>query len=154
GKMRSGVAVQGCNQCVVVHNTMWATGPSFFVRALSTTNGQGAAISTVGLVLLDNVFASDVVPIPLNIPPPNAIGLDQGYNLYFATGGKVAGMYSDTPIGGMGNIVDADPLFVSVTTPDLHLMSGSPAIGKATPVPGVRRDFTGACRTDDDLGAY
>jgi hypothetical protein len=154
GNLRTGVAVQGCNQCVVAHNTMWATGPAFFVRGLSTTNGTGAAISDVGLVLLDNVFAATTVPIPLNIPSPNDMGLDQGHNLYFSTGGKIAGAYSDTPIGGQGNLVDVDPQFVSTTTPDLHLASGSPAIGVATPVPEVTRDFTGACRTDNDLGAW
>jgi hypothetical protein len=154
GTMRAGVAVQGCNQCVVVHNTMWATGAAFFVRGLSTTNGTGATISDVGLVLVDNVFASTTVPIPLNIPPPNDMGLEQGYNLYFSPAGKVASAYSDTPIGGSGNVVDLDPQFVSTATPDLHLSPGSPAIGKATPVPQVTRDFSGACRTDDDLGAF
>jgi hypothetical protein len=154
GTMRAGIAVQGCNQCIVAHNTMWATAPAFFVRGLTTMNQAGATISDVGLVLLDNVFAATTVPIPLNIVPPNDLGLDQGYNLYFSPAGKIAGTYSDTAIGGAGNLVDVDPKFVSTTTPDLHLAPGSPAIGVATPVAGVTRDFTGACRTDDDLGAW
>ncbi len=154
GNMHAGIAVQGCSGCVVAHNTMWATAPAFFVRGLSTSNGTGASISDVGLVLLDNVFAGAAVPIPLNIVPPNDMGLEQGHNLYFSTGGMIAGHYSDTPIGGMGNLVDVDPLFVDATTPDLHLAPGSPAIGKATAIPGVTRDFSGACRTDGDLGAW
>ena len=154
GGMRSGIAVQGCNQCIVAHNTMWATGPSFFVRGLPTMNAAGTTINCQGLVLLDNVLAATTVPIPLNIPPPNDMGLVQGHNLYFSTGGKVAGAYSDTPIGGQGNLVDVDPMFVSAATPDLHLAPGSPAIGVAVPVAGVTRDFSGGCRTDDDLGAY
>jgi hypothetical protein len=154
GTMRAGVAVQGCNQCIVAHNTVWATAPAFFVRGLGTTNGTGAAISDVGLVLLDNVFAATTVPIPLNIVPPNDMGLDQGYNLYYSPAGKIAGAYSDTAIGGQGNLVDVDPQFASTATPDLHLSPGSPAVGVATPVPQVTRDFTGACRTDGDLGAW
>ena len=154
GNMRAGIAVQGCNQCVVAHNTMWATAPAFFVRGLSTTNGNGDSISDVGLVLVDNIFAGTTVPIPLNIVPPNDMGLDQGHNLYFSTGGMIAGQYSDTPIAGMGNLVDVDPKFVDAMTPDLHLSPGSPAIGKAIAVQGVTRDFSGACRTDGDLGAW
>jgi hypothetical protein len=154
GNMRAGIAVQGCKGCIVAHNTMWATAPSFFVRGLSTTNGTGAAISNVGLVLIDNIFAGTTVPIPLNIVPPNDMGLQQGHNLYFSTGGMIAGQYSDTPIGGMGNLIDVDPRFVDKVTPDLHLAPGSPAIGKATPVKEVTRDFSGACRTDGDLGAW
>jgi hypothetical protein len=154
GALHTGVSVQGCNRCVVAHNTMWAQAPAFFVRGLSTTNGTGANISCVGTVVEDNVFAATTVPIPLNIVPPNDMGLVQGYNLYYSPAGPLAGHYSDTPIGGMGNLVDMDPDFVSTTTPDLHLAPGSPAIGAATPVPGVTRDFSGACRTDDDLGAY
>jgi len=154
GNLHAGIAVQGCNQCIVAHNTMWGTSPAFFVRGLSTTNGTGAAISDVGLVLVDNVFAATTVPIPLNIPSPNDMGLVQGSKLYFSTGGKIAGAYSDLPIGGQGNLVDVDPLFVSTSTPDLHLGVGSPAIGVAIPVPQVPRDFTGACRTNGDLGAW
>jgi parallel beta helix pectate lyase-like protein len=154
GKMRAGVAVQGCSGCVVAHNTMWATAPAFFVRGLSTMNGTGASISDVGLVLVDNIFAGTTVPIPLNIVPPNDMGLVQGENLYFSPGGMIAGQYSDTPIGGMDNLLDVDPKFVDTTTPDLHLAAKSPAIGKAVPVPGVTRDFSGACRTDGDLGAW
>lgn len=154
GAMRAGVAVQGCDQCVVAHNTMWATAPSFFVRGLSTTNGLGAPIDTQGLVLVDNVFGGTTVPIPLNIPPPNDAGLLQGHNLYYSPAGSIAAAYSDTPIGGAGNLVDVDPHFASTSGPDLHLAPGSPALGQAVPVPGVTRDFTGACRVGDDLGAY
>jgi hypothetical protein len=155
GPMVDGILVQGCNGCTVAHNTMWLASPKFFVRGLSTQNGMGADINTVGLVLEDNIFAaSGTVPIPLNIPPPNAMGLVQGYNLYYSLAGPLAGAYSDTPIGGPGNVVDMSPDFVSTTTPDLHLAPGSPAIGVATPVPGVTRDFTGGCRSDDDLGAW
>jgi hypothetical protein len=82
------------------------------------------------------------------------MGLVQGYNLYYSPAGSIATAYSDTPIGGSGNLVDMNPDFVSTTTPDLHLATGSPAIGVATPVPVVTRDFTGACRTDNDLGAW
>jgi hypothetical protein len=170
GPMVDGILVQGCNGCTVAHNTMWLTSPKFFIRGLSTQNGNptdagmGEPINTVGLVLEDNIFAASNtpttinpnpgVPIPLNIPPPNDMGLVQGYNLYYSQAGNLAGAYSDTAIGGSGNLVDVSPDFVSTTTPDLHLAPGSPAIGVATPVPGVTRDFTGACRTDDDLGAW
>jgi hypothetical protein len=154
GKMHAGVAVQGCNQCVVAHNTIWATAPAFFVRGLSTTNGLGATISDVGLVLVDNVFAATTVPIPLNIVPPNDMSFVQGHNLYFSPAGKIAGAYSDTPIGGQGNLVDVDPQFMGTNTPDLHLATGSPAIGAAITVPQVTRDFAGACRADADLGAW
>jgi parallel beta-helix repeat protein len=136
GNLHAGIAVQGCNQCVVAHNTVWATGAAFFVRGLSTTNGTGASINDVGLVLEDNT------------------GLVQGYNLYFATSGPITGHYSDTPIAGLGNIVDVNPRFVSTTTPDLHLAAGSPAIGVATPIAQVTRDFTGACRQNANLGAW
>ncbi len=154
GNIHSAVAVQGCNMCIVAHNTVWATAPAFFVRGLSGMNQAQDNINTTGLVVVDNIFAGTTVPIPLNITTGNDVGLVQSNNLYFSPAGKIAGAYSDTPIGGTGNLVDVDPMFVSTTTPDLHLAAGSPAIGVAVPVPGVTRDFTGACRTDNDLGAY
>lgn len=154
GALRAGVAAQGCSQCVVAHNTMWAEAPAFFVRGLGTTNGTGASIGTVGPVLVDNVFAATTVPIPLNIVPPNDMGLTQGHNLYYSQAGLIAGHYSDTPIGGAGNLVDVAPGFVSTTAPDLHLGPSSPALEGAAPVAGVTRDFSGECRKNEALGAW
>ncbi|HEX3345919.1 MAG TPA: hypothetical protein VHS09_15145, partial [Polyangiaceae bacterium] len=103
----------------------------------------------------DNVFAAQNLPIPLNITGGNGAGLVQGYNLYYSTAGSVGTTYSDTPIGGSGNLVDTDPRFVSITAPlDLQLAAGSPAIGVAIPVASVSGTADGGCSSNADLGAY
>ena len=155
GSLRAGIAVQGCDACLVAHNTMWANAPAFYVRGLPTQNQSGATINDTGLVLVNNIFASRLPGnVPLNIVPPSDAILDQGYNLYFSPGGIIAGRYSDTPIAGSGNLVDSDPRFVDPTAPDLHLGTGSPALGAARATPTVMRTFGGACRVGNDLGAW
>ena len=149
------VAVWGCDHCIVAHNTVWATSAAELIRGLSSTNSTGAAIDDTGLLVQDNILAAQNVPIPLNITGANAGGLVQGYNLYYSTAGKLATAYSDTPIGGAGNVLDQDPKFVSASTPlDLRLAPGSPAIGVATPIASVTGTADGGCAVNRDLGAY
>lgn len=149
------IAVWGCDHCIVAHNTVWTTSAHEFVRGLPTTNSTGAAIDDTGLLVEDNVFASQDVPIPLNITGTNNAGLVQGYNLYYSPAGSIGSAYSDTPIGGSGNLVDRNPEFVSAVPPlDLHLASGSPAIGVATPVTSVSGTADAGCAPNPNLGAY
>ncbi len=149
------IAVWGCDQCVVAHNTVWATSAAEFVRGLSSTNSVDAGIDDTDLVLEDNIFAAQNLPIALNITAANGIGLVQGYNLYYSTAGSVGKNYSDTPIGGSGNLVDTDPRFVSAAPPlDLALAPGSPAIGVATAVGAVPGTVDGGCGSNANLGAY
>ncbi len=149
------IAVWGCDACIVAHNTVWTTSAAEFVRGLSTTNSTGAAIDDTGLLVEDNIFASQNEPIPLNITGSNNAGLVQGYNLYYSPAGNIGSMYSDTPIGGAGNLVDRNPQFVSAAPPlDVHLAQGSPAIGVATPVASVTGTADGGCTPNPNLGAY
>lgn len=134
---------------------VWTTSAGEFVRGLPTTNSTGAAIDDTGLLVEDNVLASQNKPIPLNITGTNNAGLVQGYNLYYSPAGSIGSTYSDTPIGGTGNLVDRDPEFVAAAPPlDLHLGPGSPAIGVATPVPSVSGTVDGGCAPNSNLGAY
>ncbi|OQP60432.1 hypothetical protein A3860_33450 [Niastella vici] len=53
-----------------------------------------------------------------------------------------------------------DPLFTSLTTPDLHLKTGSPAVGKGNPAwitDATEKDYDGKPRVVNgliDMGAY
>lgn len=57
----------------------------------------------------------------------------------------------------ISNNISSDPLFVSETTPNLHLQSSSPAINAGTTVNDVPDDFDGTSRPQGsayDMGAY
>ena len=106
--------------------------------------------------------------------PSNA--LDMENNIFYASNG---GTYAGGSLGMAGNIgivtnnlfyngsdgdgwdshpISGDPLFVSTTTPDFHLQSGSPAIGAgSTAVASVVTtdyDLKARSSTSIDIGAY
>src|SRR5581483_2122480 len=55
------------------------------------------------------------------------------------------------------NDSSTDPLFISTSTPDFHISSGSPAIDAGTTISSASTDFDGTSRaqgTTYDIGAY
>ena len=106
--------------------------------------------------------------------PSNA--LDMENNIFYATSGQAYAGGSVGMGGTIGTITNnlfyngtgstswdshpilGDPLFVSTTTPDFHLQSGSPAIGtgSTTVAPVVTTDYDLTPRSSGsiDIGAY
>jgi|GEM_PF-1254909 len=81
---------------------------------------------------------------------------DTGGEIVNAVGAAPTVSFSDIQGGtsGTGNI-DADPLFVSVATSDLHLKPGSPCFGKGTPIGVPATDKDGRTRPNPpSMGAY
>jgi hypothetical protein len=99
----------------------------------------------------------------------NPTGLTASNNLLYVSGnGGVLGLYNSvdrttltawqTATGRDTNSLSSDPLFVNATgtaaTVDLHLQSGSPAIGAAVALAAVTHDFDGQARdATPDIGA-
>ncbi len=101
---------------------------------------------------------------------PNPTGLTSNYNDLYATGvDGVVGVFNSTiqntladwqtATGQDANSISADPLFVNpngtAATVDLHIQTGSPAIGAATPIVGISYDRDGDVRhpVTPDIGA-
>jgi parallel beta-helix repeat protein len=77
--------------------------------------------------------------------------IEWGWGIFLST-------YADfeTRYGGATYSVEADPLFVSTSTPDFHLQATSPAINAGTNV-GLTRDYEGTAVPQGpapDIGAY
>ena len=100
---------------------------------------------------------------------PNPPGLTSNYNDLLATGtGSFVGLFStfdyatladwQTATGQDANSISANPLFVNANgtaaTGNLHIQSGSPALGAGTPV-GITKDFDNNARdpVHPDMGA-
>lgn len=59
--------------------------------------------------------------------------------------------------GCVTNSLNVDPKFVNISTPDLHLQTGSPMIDAGVAIPGLMRDQDGVPRPQGagyDMGAY
>lgn len=74
--------------------------------------------------------------------------LTSDYNLFFQTG-VTTNPYASYPVDQ--HSVFADPSFVAPDAVDLHLNASSPAIDKATFIPGVTDTFSGSA---PDMGAF
>ncbi len=92
------------------------------------------------------------------------------YNLFFANGGGATGTwiwknvtyttfsaYQAATGNDINGLVGVDPLFVNLTTPELHLQSGSPAIDRGQSIAEAGTlDIDGQARIQGaaiDLGA-
>jgi hypothetical protein len=83
------------------------------------------------------------------------------YNLYGGTGNWILGMSTYTTFGNWetassqdAHSLNANPLFVSTSTPNFQLQSSSPAIGAGTNV-GLTTDYVGnPVPSVPDIGAY
>lgn len=161
GHTRVGLNAEGCLDCLMANNTLALIDPGQPLRALTGGVGIDAVgvteSHTSGLRLIGNlVYMTGATPgALLNFTPDNVAGLVQSHNLFFHTGSAIGVLYSDTPVGGpaTGTLVDRDPLLASPSTGDVALGAGSPAIAASVPVPEVRTDATGACRTSWNIGA-
>jgi hypothetical protein len=100
---------------------------------------------------------------------PNPAGLTSDHNILLATGTDgVTGFFNSaivptladwqTATGQDATSIAADPLFVAPTAVpfDLHVQTGSPAIGAGTPIVAVTDDYDGVARsaTTPTIGAY
>ena len=143
--------------------------------AIQRYNGNGAV--TTGLTIVNNTFA---FPNPWRdgqiIIATGVTNLLIANNIFYQP--TTAGVWFDTgglsnvtlsnnlSFGGavseglsgmtsVGNVVNVDPRFVSVSGPDFHVQSGSPAIGAGMTLSTVPNDFDGYVRSGAyTIGAY
>ena len=159
GATNVGLSAIGCTDCIMANNTVAITAAAQPIRALPGNAGDMAIITvshTRNLRMINNLLWFDTTrPMDLlNMSPADAVGFTQSHNLIFFTGGAVATLYSDVPPGGDGTILDRDPMLVAPATGDLHLQSGSPALGAGIPLAEVPDDPDGNCRSAWNIGAY
>jgi hypothetical protein len=106
--------------------------------------------------VLNSIFAFGS-PAPqriFDLPAEEAVGFVGAQNMFYATTGAIRSIASSPTVEGDGVILDADPGFVDAATGNLRPTAGSLAFGRASFVPEVKRDVSGACRTERDIGAY
>lgn len=149
--------VVACHDCVIANNTYWSNlSPTsvFNIPASGFVTAGGIQTSTKNLKIVNNIFATNAsVGDMIAAGSTETQGLVMTNNLWWwKNGGSV---YSDVPFVNGPNSLYVNPVFVSPTTNDLHPASGSPVIGKGTPVPFVTNNTDGACYTGaPNIGAY
>lgn len=122
--------------CIVVNNTFYNN---------ATIGDWGAELyvqyDTRNNIIKNNIFYANSNRLFIESWSPVMVNNVVDYNWYYASGGGANGswIWQNTAYSTFGNyqngsgndangFVGQDPLFVSTTTPDLHLRTGSPAI--------------------------
>jgi hypothetical protein len=135
-----GKARGGTDHCTIVNNTLFN----------NDTKHTGSGEFQVQWYAANNLFANNIVyagaqdlfvhNYTVNAASPAALD----YNLYFSTAGAKAAKFQWNKVndkgfaayraasGQDGHSSFADPLFLSVSVPDLDLRPGSPALGNGT----------------------
>ena len=161
------------------YNSIYIGGTGVTATASASSYAFNSDVVTTARNFQDNIFwnaRSNAVgggfvhaAIKVGGTAPNPAGLTSDHNILLATGtdgvtgvfnGAVVNTLTDwqTATGQDATSLAADPLFVAATaaTPDLHVQSGSPALGAGIPIASVSTDFAGTARsaTTPTIGAY
>ncbi len=151
--------------CVIVNNT--------FFHNDSLQDGSGELyiqFDTLNNIIKNNIFAANEQSLFITNAYTQNSGNVVDYNLYFAPAGENDSEWQwkdvyyqgfdayRTATGNDGLSLFADPLFVSMAGPDLHLQTGSPAVDEGeTLAEAGSVDFDGRSRTQNnitDIGAF
>ncbi|MBV8549782.1 MAG: right-handed parallel beta-helix repeat-containing protein [Acidobacteriaceae bacterium] len=161
-------SVGGTDHCTIVNNTLFE----------NDTQNTGSGELQIQYAATNNVFENNILYANAqnlfvnDYTTASASPAALDYNLYFSEAGESSGQWTwnGQSYTGLANFQKAsghdshtkfaDPQFVSLTTPDLHIDSSSPAVGAGTnlgaSVVGTM-DFAGNPRvqgTSIDVGAY
>ena len=168
-----GLTVNGITNALVAFNTFYGVNPT-----LANYQAQLYFSNTVtNAVVRNNIFVNDVDPsfnqyfMSVKADLAQLPEIDMDRNLFFTTDPDafivdvvgITGSYTmaewniyRTETGWDANSPDpADPVFVDGPGGNLHLGSGSPAIGAGIAIPGIAVDLGGRPRDDPpSLGAF
>jgi parallel beta-helix repeat protein len=156
----------GTDHCNLVNNSLYN----------NDTKGTGAGEFQIQYYSTNNVFKNNIVYAGAQSRFMNGYtstsDVDTDYNLYFSSGAASSGtwIWKGTSVAGLtlyrstsgkdAHSSFADPLYVSLTTPDFHVASSSPAVNAGTnlgsSVVGTV-DFAGNARVKGaniDIGGY
>lgn len=161
------------------YNSIYIGGTGVTATASASSYAFNSDVVTTARNFQDNIFwnarsnavGGGFVHVAIKVggTAPNPAGLTSDHNILLATGTDgVTGVFNgaavntltdwQTATGQDATSIAADPLFVAATaaTPDLHVQSGSPALGAGTPIASVSTDFAGTARsaTTPTIGAY
>lgn len=169
GGMESGISVEGRaaqpSDNVLLYNNV-AYGNTFGIRVNSQDNAANTILRTI---VKNNLAIGNRTSQLAAFAGGNNNGSSGSGNVYTYNGfgpqasnfimwgyggGKSTYAEWETAYGGTTHSVQIDPLFVSTVTPDFHLQTGSPAIGKGTNV-SLSLDYAGkAVKNPPSVGAY
>jgi hypothetical protein len=169
----SGIIVTGLSSAYIYHNSFYGVNPT-----IAGTQGSaamvyiGGTITNTGIVVKNNAYYGTANASKDNYPNLYRDGgsvCDINYNLYFQENSSASitnilgigigknkmsefGAYKTATGYDSNSPTPANPLFVSSS--DLHLRSGSPAINSGVDV-GIATDFDGNPRVGaPDIGAF
>ena len=159
----------------ILNNQQTGSGPvNQYYNNTIYSNGSGAG-NQIGIelrwgfaVVKNNIIGVTDLPIYLRSQAITAGGITIDYNDYWnqGTGANVASWNEGaitnfatwkTNCGCDSHSINADPQFVSSSTPDFHLQATSPAINAGITLTQVTTDFDGIAQPQGsayDMGAY
>jgi hypothetical protein len=149
-----------CQDCVVANNTFFAKKPKALIRLLTEgfDGGDGKCnavkLGNKNVRLTNNVFLMDT-PATYGIATNEAAGatvLTLDHNAWFATAGDINAVGSDVPFKAEATSLYVDPKLGA--PPSLKPASGSPVVGKGTPIDFVKGNAEGNCWSPPNIGAY
>jgi hypothetical protein len=159
-------AYRGYTQnCFFLNNTIYKN------DTLAMNDGQIAFnYNTLNNVVKNNVIYGSATNVLISNPFTENAGNVLDSNLYFTASGEQAGLWQwkNVAYTGFANYKSAtgndpssffaDPKFINLTTPDLHLQSASPAINAGQNLPNIGdKDYDGKTRIQGgivDIGAF
>ena len=130
----------------IINNTLYNNGVTWG-GGVAHYNSDAQNVVIRNNIVNDNLLFQIAVDSSIN---PTNVTID--HNLINGYRGNTA----DGETRG-NDYVEGDPMFVSTSTPDFHLQSGSPAINKGSSVNAPAEDYDGNSRTVNgavDIGAY
>ncbi len=126
--------------------------------------GQNDPVGVVNLVMENNIISNSSVG-GLRVGSFDSAQVRGDYNCYYGnavdiiwagTNYSLSGLKSAKPEASLNeqHSITANPSYVSASTGNYQLNSGSPAIGAGTPLTLFNTNITGAVRASWDIGAY
>jgi hypothetical protein len=148
--------IVGCHDCVVANNTYVGTTAKAILRVirdclLDTSGGCGLQLHNSNVRVANNVFTWTSGGTYVIASDDMASNVKLDHNAWFTSGADVTALGSDFPFEGEASSLYVDPKVGM----DFHLASGSPALGKGTPIADVTGTFEGKCPPSPPyLGAF